>query len=160
MPATIRQYELVYILHPDRTEEQVNQIIDKYNGIITRDGGTLERTDVWERRRLAYEIKGQHEGIYIVSLFRALPPVEAELRRVFLISEDTLRFIIVRPDEELDATVPSVQPREFGARAAHSPLGQGPSPVAAVREAEADEESDDEIEGETFVDAEGEPAGV
>jgi small subunit ribosomal protein S6 len=141
MPATVRQYELVYIVHPDRTDEQVQQIIAKYNNIIATQGGTVERTDIWERRRLAYEIKGQTEGIYIVCVFRGLPAVESELRRVFRISEDTLRSIIVRPDEEIDTSVPSVQPRDYArapqmshaqqAQPSHAPVH---APVAEVVE--------------------------
>ena len=115
MPATIRQYELVYIIYPNISDEAVQAVITKYNNIITNQGGTIERTDIWERRRLAYEIAGQTEGIYVVCLFRSLPNVEAELRRVFRISEDTIRSIIVRPDEEIDASQPSVQPRDYSA---------------------------------------------
>lgn len=103
MPETIRYYEVVYVIAPDKTEEQVQAVIDKYTNLITNQGGTIDRTDVWERRRLAYEIKGYTEGIYVVTTFRSLPKAEAELRRVFRISEDTLRSIVIRPDEE---TVP------------------------------------------------------
>ena len=103
MPATVRYYEVVYVIAPDKTDEQTQAIIEKYTNLITNQGGTIDRTDVWERRRLAYEINGYNEGIYIVTTFHALPKVEAELRRVFRISEDTLRSIVIRPDEE---TVP------------------------------------------------------
>ena len=115
MPALPRQYELVYIVHPNISDEAVQTVIAKYSNIITTQGGTIERNDIWERRRLAYQIAGQTEGIYVVCLFRGLPNVEAELRRVFRISEDTIRFIIVRPDEEIDASQPSIQPRDFSA---------------------------------------------
>ena len=132
MPATVRQYELVYIVHPDRTDDQVQQIITKYNTLITSQGGEVERTDIWERRRLAYEIKGQSEGVYIVCVFRGMPNVEAELSRVFRISEDTLRHIIVRPDEEIDTSVPSVQPRDFSSRPSQPMHAPAPQPAAAA----------------------------
>jgi small subunit ribosomal protein S6 len=141
MPATVRQYELVYIIQVDRSEEQVRAVIDKYNNLITSQGGEVERTDIWERRRLAYEIKGQTEGIYIICIFRGLPNVEAELRRVFRISEDTIRFIIVRPDDEIDPALPSVQPGSVFGRPERGPdrgydrgpdrgFDRGPAPVA------------------------------
>jgi small subunit ribosomal protein S6 len=169
MPATVRQYELVYIVRPDYSDEQVQGVITKYNGIVTTQGGTLERTDVWERRRLAYEIKGQNEGVYIVTVFRALPNVEAELRRVFRISEDTLRSIIVKPDEEIDTSVPSVQPRDFASRPqyappqqhAHAPV-QATAPVAvAVSEPETAEATEvgDEAPAETAIE-EAEPEAI
>jgi small subunit ribosomal protein S6 len=137
MPALERQYELVYIVRPDFNEEQVQAVITKYNGIITNQGGTLERTDLWERRRLAYEIKGQTEGIYIVTVFKSLPNVEAELRRVFRISEDTLRSIIVKPDEEIDTSVPSVQPRDMSQRQPFYPAQHAAAQAAAAAAAEA-----------------------
>jgi len=139
MPALERQYELVYIVRPDFTEEQVQAVITKYNGIITTQGGTLERTDLWERRRLAYEIKGQSEGIYIVTVFKSLPNVEAELRRVFRISEDTLRSIIVKPDEEIDTTIASVAPRDMSQRQPFYPAQHAAAQAAAAAAAQQSE---------------------
>ncbi|MDR3709272.1 MAG: 30S ribosomal protein S6 [Capsulimonadaceae bacterium] len=107
MPNTIRFYEVVYIIAPDKTDEQLQAIVDKYTNLITSQGGVIERTDIWERRRLAYAISGYSEGIYVVTHFRALPAVEAELKRVFRISEDTLRSIVVRPDEEYVSAEPA-----------------------------------------------------
>lgn len=114
MPETIRLYELVYIIAPDRSEEQVQAVIDKYNNLIASQGGTVDKTDIWERRRLAYEINGYNEGLYVVATFRGTPSVEAELRRVFRISEDTLRSIIVRPGEETTLPEPASRASEEG----------------------------------------------
>ena len=113
MPATVRFYEVVYIIPPDRSDEQIQATVDKYTNLITTQGGVLERTDIWERRRLAYEIKGFTEGIYVVATFRGLPKVEAELKRVFRISEDTLRSIVIRPDDETVALESAASARAF-----------------------------------------------
>jgi small subunit ribosomal protein S6 len=115
MPSTIRLYEVVYVIAPDRSDEQVQSIVDKYANLIKNQGGNLIKSDVWERRRLAYEINGFHEGVYIVVHFRGLPAVEAELRRVFRISEDTLRYVIIRPDDEsvLNTPPPESQQRYY-----------------------------------------------
>src|SRR5579863_7821379 len=102
MPETVRLYEVVYIIAPDRSDEQIQATIDKYANLITSRGGVVEKTDIWERRRLAYEINGYTEGLYVITIFRGVPSIESELRRVFRISEDTLRFIIVRPGDESD----------------------------------------------------------
>src|SRR5579883_2873435 len=151
MPETIRLYELVYIIAPDRSDEQVQAVIDKYNNLITTQGGTVDKTDIWERRRLAYEINGYGEGLYVVTLFRAVPAVEAELRRVFRISEDTLRFIIVRPDEETALPESAPPPRQQseeaprrGSRAAAperqpEAVAQNLEPVAEEPQAVAEE---------------------
>lgn len=92
-------YEAIYIVDPDLGEEQVNAIAGKYKSLVETQGGTVEKIDVWERRKLAYEIKGRTEGIYVVMQFTCFPVVEAELRRIFLISEDQIRYMILRPDE-------------------------------------------------------------
>ncbi len=94
--AITQPYEAVYIVDPSLGDEQIGTISAKYRGIVETGGGTVENIDVWERRRLAYEIKGRTEGIYIVMQFQAKPDVEAELRRIFQISEDQIRSMIVR----------------------------------------------------------------
>jgi small subunit ribosomal protein S6 len=128
MPETIRFYEVVYIIAPDRNDDQIQATVEKYNNLIKNQGATIERTDIWERRRLAYPIKGYTEGIYVVVHFHGLPAAEAELKRVFLISEDTLRFIIVRPDEDVVSAEPA--PRLYRPEAA-APVA-APTPVAVA----------------------------
>jgi small subunit ribosomal protein S6 len=137
MPETVRLYELVYIIAPDRSEEQVQGVIEKYNNLITTQGGTVDKTDIWERRRLAYEINGYSEGLYVVTIFRAVPAVEAELRRVFRISEDTLRSIIVRPDEETPLPEPVPMPAPRGQVDEGAPR-RGPRAPAAERRPEVE----------------------
>jgi small subunit ribosomal protein S6 len=94
----------MYIVDPDLNSEQISAITSRYRQIVETNGGTVDRIDVWERRRLAYEIKGHTEGIYVIMYFRSDATVEAELRRVFQISEDQFRYIIVKPGEEAQGT--------------------------------------------------------
>ena len=123
--AITQPYEAVYIVDPDLGDERISAITAKYRGIVESGGGTLEKIDVWERRRLAYEIKGRTEGIYVVMQFRAKPPVEAELRRIFQISEDQIRFLIIRRDDE-EALLPVAPPAPAAAVVATAgrPLGK------------------------------------
>jgi small subunit ribosomal protein S6 len=141
MPSTVRLYEVVYIVAPDVTEEQVQAIIDKYANLITNQGGTVIKSEIWERRRLAYEIKGFQEGVYVVVHFRGLPTVEAELRRVFRISEDTLRSVIIRPEDEsaLNTPPPESQQRYYQQEPTRAPVAASQDdvdtvPVVAVAE--------------------------
>ena len=97
--AVSKEYEVVYILDPESSEEQVTTTKSKYQQIVENTGGTIEKIDVWERRKLAYEIKGRTEGVYVIMRFTGVPKVEAELRRVFQISEDQIRYMIVKPEE-------------------------------------------------------------
>ena len=107
--AITQPYEAVFIMDPDLGDERIAAITTKYRTVVETGGGQLEKLDIWERRRLAYEIKGRTEGIYAVMQFRSKPPVEAELRRVFQISEDQIRFLIIRRDDD-EALLPIAAP--------------------------------------------------
>ena len=127
--AITQPYEAVFIMDPDLGDERIAAITAKYRAVVETGGGQLEKLDIWERRRLAYEIKGRTEGIYAVMLFRAKPPVEAELRRVFQISEDQIRFLIIRRDDD-EALLPIAAP---------APAVAEPVPAPAVEAAPAPE---------------------
>lgn len=96
----VRPYEALYIVRPDLDDEAVNAIMEKYKGIIEEQGGEVENVNRWEKRRLAYEIKDQTEGIYLLMNFNAESAVSSELDRRFKISDDVIRHIIVRRDED------------------------------------------------------------
>jgi small subunit ribosomal protein S6 len=134
--AITQPYEAVYILDPDLGDERISAITAKYRQIVENGGGTLEKTDVWERRRLAYEIKGRTEGIYVVMQFRSKPAVEAELRRIFQISEDQIRFLIIRRDDD-EALLPVAAP---------APAAPAAEPTPAAAEAPATVETPEPTE--------------
>ena len=94
----MRRYELMVILDPDLEERTIAPSLDQYLGVIRNGGGTVEKVDVWGRRRLAYEISKKSEGIYAVVDMTAEPDVVAELDRQLNLSEVVLRTKIVRPD--------------------------------------------------------------
>jgi small subunit ribosomal protein S6 len=96
----MRKYECTYILDPGLAEEQQEPIIDRFKNLIGENGGAVEAVDKWERRRLAYEVKGRREGVYVVMNFSGEPSTEAELGRVMGISDDILRHLIVRTDQK------------------------------------------------------------
>jgi small subunit ribosomal protein S6 len=96
----MRKYECMYILDPGLAEEQQEPIIDRFKNLIGENGGAVEAVDKWERRRLAYEVKGRREGVYVVMNFSGEPSTEAELGRVMGISDDILRHLIVRTDQK------------------------------------------------------------
>lgn len=92
-------YEVMFVLRPDLEEEAMTGAIDKVAKIITDQGGTVDKTDKWGKRKLAYEIKGYQEGIYVLTGFQGTPRVARELDRVLKISDEVLRGLIVRRDE-------------------------------------------------------------
>lgn len=97
----MRQYEAVYILDPALEDAQQNALVERFQTLVGDNGGSVQHIDRWERRRLAYEIKGRREGFYIVMNFQGESATEAELARVFKITDGVLRHMIVRMDERL-----------------------------------------------------------
>ena len=92
-------YELMVILDPGVDERTVAPSIDKFLGAIRNAGGSVENVDIWGKRRLAYEINKQAEGIYVVVNFTASPEATAELDRQLGLSEAVLRTKVLRADE-------------------------------------------------------------
>ncbi|BBH23401.1 30S ribosomal protein S6 [Paenibacillus baekrokdamisoli] len=91
----MRKYEIMYIIRPDVEQESVQALTDKFQGIIG-NGGEVTKHDVMGKRRLAYEINKIRDGIYVLVHFNATPEVVAELDRVMKITDEIIRFLIVK----------------------------------------------------------------
>ncbi|GAB2688996.1 30S ribosomal protein S6 [Kitasatospora kifunensis] len=94
----MRHYEVMVILDPSVEERAVSPLIENFLNVVRTSGGTVEKVDTWGRRRLAYEIKKQPEGIYSVIDLKATPEVVKELDRQMSLSESVLRTKVLRPD--------------------------------------------------------------
>lgn len=94
----VRAYEVMVILDPSLDERTIEPSLDKYLNVIRNDGGSVENVDVWGRRRLAYEIKKQAEGIYAVVSLNAEPATVKEFDRQLGLNESILRTKVIRPD--------------------------------------------------------------
>jgi len=95
------QYELMVILDPAIDERTVAPSLDKFLGVIRTAGGSVDKVDIWGRRRLAYEIEKKSEGIYAVVDFTATAEATKELDRQLNLSEAVLRTKVLRADEHL-----------------------------------------------------------
>jgi small subunit ribosomal protein S6 len=95
-----RQYELVYILPPDTTEQQVAELHEQIDSTVSRMGGRIEKTENWGRRRLAYEIGRFKEGVYILDVMTGTGELMKELDRRLKVIDQVVRHLIVRVDEE------------------------------------------------------------
>ena len=95
-----RQYELVYILPPDSTEEQVAELHTQIEGIVTKASGQIEKTENWGRRKLAYEIAHHKEGVYALEVINGSGELMKELDRRLRVMDQVVRHMIVRVDEE------------------------------------------------------------
>lgn len=95
----MRQYEAVYIMDPMLEEDQQTALVERFHTLVQAQGGEVQHLDRWERRRLAYEIKGRREGLYVVMNFKGVPATEAELGRVLGITDGVIRHMIVKMDD-------------------------------------------------------------
>ncbi len=93
----MRAYEVMVILEPSLEERTVEPSLDKYLNVIRKDGGTVDNVEVWGRRRLAYEIKKNAEGIYAVINLNAEPDTVKEFERQLGLNESVLRTKVLRP---------------------------------------------------------------
>ncbi len=93
-----RNYEAVYILNPALGEEAVVSTAEKLQALI-ESSATIEKIDVWGRRRLAYEINDQKEGYYVLVNFSAEADFPKELERVLKITEGVMRYLVIRTDD-------------------------------------------------------------
>lgn len=94
----MRHYEVMVILDPSLEERTVAPSLDTYLNVIRTTGGSVEKLDVWGRRRLAYEINKRAEGIYAVIDLQATPDAVAELDRQLRLNESILRTKVIRPE--------------------------------------------------------------
>lgn len=92
-------YETMYILRPDLGDEAVDQAIDKYQTILRDNGAEILETQHRGKRRLAYEIDRQREGVYIQMNFRADGSQIAAMERAMRLSTEVIRFLTVKQDE-------------------------------------------------------------
>ena len=94
----MRHYEIMVILDGSLEERTVAPSLDQYLNVIRTSGGSVEKLDVWGRRRLAYEINKKTEGIYAVVDLQAEPAAVAELDRQLRLNELVLRTKVIRPE--------------------------------------------------------------
>ncbi len=141
----MRQYEVVYILDPTLEDDQQSALVARFQTLVADQGGSVQHVDRWERRRLAFEIKGRREGLYVVMNFQGPPALEAELGRLLGLNDNVLRHMIVRMDErradkaiaEAKAAAEAKARAQEEARVAAEAAAAAAAAEAAALEAEA-----------------------
>jgi small subunit ribosomal protein S6 len=99
--STSRQYELVYIVTPEATEQEVTDLHSQIEQIVQRFGGTFDKTENWGRKKLAYEIGHHREGTYVVETITGSGELMKELDRRMRVIDQVIRHLVVRVDKEL-----------------------------------------------------------
>jgi small subunit ribosomal protein S6 len=97
--SALRHYEVMVILDPSLEERTIAPSLDTFLSVVKNDGGSVEKVDIWGRRRLAYEIDKHAEGIYAVIDLQAKPESVQELDRQLNLNESVLRTKVLRPDQ-------------------------------------------------------------
>lgn len=140
----VRQYELIYIISPETSDEGVADLHNQVEGIVGQFGGEIEKSENWGRRRLAYEIDHYKEGTYVLELINGPGDLVKELGRRLRVSDHVIRHLIVRVDEDRRvADAIGAQRRETQARRR---LARGLSPVPEARARSASDRNGEEDE--------------
>ena len=143
-----RQYELIYILPPDSTEQQAAELHEQVAAVVARLNGQIERTENWGRRKLAYEIGHFKEGVYVLEVINGGGELMKELDRRLRVLDQVVRHMVVRADEEkkvVDRTRTKRQTESERRR-----VKRGLPPVRQPgegRSTEMDEAEDDRFDG-------------
>ena len=137
----MNKYELIYIIDTAVEETARKELIEKFNGIITANGGEVVKVEEWGKRRLAYAINYKTEGYYVLMYIKAPSELPKELERNFQINDKILRSLVIRYEGEVPAKREPLKP--YAAREAAAPA-EAAAEVAPVVEAPAPAVVDDE----------------
>jgi len=140
--STNRQYELVYVMTPESSDEQVTELHNQIEQIVQRFNGTIDKTDNWGRRKLAYEIKHHREGIYVVETITGGGDLMKEIDRRLRVLDSVIRHLVVRVDEELRVADRTRDARK--ATQARRRTARGLPPEPQPGEGRGDGDQDDE----------------
>src|SRR6267142_2156920 len=143
-----RRYELIYIVSPDATDDQVSDLHNQVEAIMQRMGGAREKTENWGRRRLAYEIGRHKEGTYVLEVINGTGELMKEIDRRLKVTDLVIRHLAVRVDEEQQVVERSRTRRTETSRRRRVARGLPPDrqPGEGQR-GESEEERDDRFEG-------------
>jgi small subunit ribosomal protein S6 len=125
-----RTYELMFIVRPDMTEEDLDKLLSMLQSIVPASGGSIVKVDKMGKRRLAYTVKRFHEGIYVLMVVEGGGAVIHELERRLRVTEQVIKFLTVRTDEEQKRLDKIKALRDARKKVSAQPAA--PAPVAAA----------------------------
>jgi small subunit ribosomal protein S6 len=138
-----RSYEIMFIVRPDVDDADMDKIIETFSGYVTNGGGTVKSTEKMGRRRLAYTVRKFNDGFYVLLIVDAPASLIAEIERRLRVSEQVIKFITVRTDEEEKRVAKIKKHREAhvkrSALPTSSPEAAESVEPAAAQEAQAEE---------------------
>src|SRR6266436_1460724 len=126
-----RVYELMFIVRPDMTEEDLDKLISTLSAVVPPSGGSVQKVDKMGKRRLAYIVRRFHEGIYVLMVVEGGGAVIHELERRLRVTEPVIKFLTVRIDEEQKRLDKVKALRDARKKVSAQPVA-APAPAAAV----------------------------
>ena len=133
----MRVYEELFIVKPDLPEEEVDGFVEQIRHVITDGKGTVDKTDKWGVRKLAYRVQKYSEGIYVLIQFTSSPDLVKEVERRMRVADQVIKFITVRIDEKLKKIEKRKKVRDKrAARRPPPPMAAPAIPVAPAMPAE------------------------
>src|SRR5271169_1232281 len=126
-----RIYELMFIVRPDMTEEDLDKLISTLQWVVPTSGGNVQRVDKMGKRRLAYTVRRFHEGIYVLMVVEGGGAVIHELERRLRVTEPVIKFLTVRTDEEQKRLDKVKALRDSKKKVSAQPAAPAPAPAAA-----------------------------
>jgi len=129
----MRKYELIFIVRPDVPEEELGKIITQMEGVVSGHGGKIEKIEKIGRRRLAYRVQRQREGIYVLFVVEGTGDTVKEFERRLKVNDLVMKYLSVRVDEELKRAAKAKAWR--AEQAARKPRPRPSSPEAPAAEA-------------------------
>jgi small subunit ribosomal protein S6 len=143
-----RQYELVYLLPPDITEAQVTELHEQIVAVVARLHGQIERTENWGRKRLAYDIGHNKEGVYVLEVINGSGELMKELDRRLRVMDQVIRHMVVRVDEEKKVVDRTRTKRQTESERRRVKRGLPPTRQPGEgRSSERDDSEDDRFDG-------------
>jgi small subunit ribosomal protein S6 len=144
-----RQYELVYILPPDTTEQQVTELHEQLEAVVSKMHGQIEKTENWGRRRLAYEIAHHKEGVYVLEVINGSGELMKELDRRLRVMDQVIRHLTVRVDHEKKVVERTRSKRQSNSERRRAKRGLPPQrqPGEGRPAGEVEEPEDDRFDG-------------
>ncbi len=130
----MRVYEELFILKPDTVEEEVDGFVEQIQQVITTGKGTVDKTDKWGVRKLAYRVQKYNEGLYVLIQFSSTPDLVKEVERRMRVADQVIKFITVRIDEKQKKIEKRKKARDKRAarRPAPAPMASPAVPAAAA----------------------------
>jgi small subunit ribosomal protein S6 len=144
--SALRTYELIYIVTPEATEELIASIHEQVEQTTQRMGGSLSKTENWGRRKLAYEIKRQKEGVYVLEVIEGTGELMKELDRRLKVVDQVIRHLVVRVDKEQRVVERTRTRRQTFQERRRVARGLPPRPDPSERPATNDDDAGD-LEG-------------